>query len=272
MLTVAGCFLAAVSYAGNNLPGHIALRHNRSALKAVRAWPQFSAPADWLAIVTAAHSSGGPNDQEREKEYRRGLAYFFSRFQSVVGVVSSTEPMPIISEFDFQQALYFSPSSQYTQKSAKESEALRYLVTKLNETVAPKISESAIVFKASGRYQVVRDDFLEAVMMNPEYDVWAKSFGSWALDDQGHHVVKPGDAKLFTFYFAMRWPIFRDIYMHVDLDKLESYDTIPSKGWKGYDIESYLMDVVKERGLRLWRAPYLHVIANIDNAGLLTYF
>lgn len=234
--------------------------------------PRFRAPDDWLAIVTTAYIRGGPDESEREDEYRRGLGYILSRFQRVAAIVSASEPMPLISEYDFRPALYWTTSPQYSTKSAKESEALHYLVRQLSlNTGDSGIPDSAIVFKASGRYQIARDDFLQAVKANPDYDVWAKPFGSWSLDENSNHKIQPGDSKIFTFYFAMRWHVFRDIYMHVDLQKLETYDTIPSKGWKGYDIESYIMDIIKERGLRLWRAPYLHVIANIGNEGKFMY-
>jgi hypothetical protein len=158
------------------------------------------------------------------------------------------------------------------QKSAKESEGLRLLVAELSRGNATAIADDAVVFKASGRYQVARDDFLEAVAANPDFDVWARPFGAWTLDEKGQHVIAPGDAKIFTFYYAMRWRHFRELYETVDIDKLENYDTVPSKGWRGYDIESYTMDFIKERGLRLWRADYLHVVTNIDGRGFLVYF
>ncbi len=40
----------------------------------------------------------------------------------------------------------------------------------------------------------------------------------------------------------------------------------------GYDIESYVMDYIVEKGLRMRAVPYLHVVANIDNRGFLNYF
>lgn len=40
----------------------------------------------------------------------------------------------------------------------------------------------------------------------------------------------------------------------------------------GYDIESYVMDYIVEKGLRLRSVPYLHIVANIDNRGFLNYF
>lgn len=233
--------------------------------------PRACAPPDYLAIVTVAYDPSRSDNAHREIEYRRGLDYLFSRFQRVAGVVSAPERMPLVAEYGFQPALHFTTSPRYTQKSAKESEALRHLVRHLNRTEGGSIPDSTIVFKASGRYQVVRDDFLQAVMANRDFDVWAKPFGSWTLDENGHHEIAGGDDKIFTFYFAMRWPLFRDMYAHIDLEKLQSHDTIPSKGWRGYDVESYIMDVVKERGFRLWRAPYLHVVANIDNEGPLRY-
>jgi hypothetical protein len=251
-------------------------RHVHGALQPVIAdtLPLWRAPAHWFAVVTAAYNPAKSGQAERQKEYRLGLGYVFARFERVAGVISAAEPMPLVSEYNFQPALYFNTSPQYTNKSAKESEALRHFVRELNMTHGSRIPDSAIVFKMSGRYQVARDDFLQAVMTKPEYDVWAKPFGTWALKSNGaqsYYAIYPGDERIFTFYFAMRWPIFRDMYMHVDLVKLESFDTVPSKGWKGYDIESYVMDFVKERGLRLWRAPHLHVIANIKSMGMLQY-
>jgi hypothetical protein len=163
------------------------------------------------------------------------------------------------------------PPAELTQKSAKESAGLRQLVRELAAANA-SLDDDSVVFKASGRYQVARNDFLEDVLANPQYDVWAKPFGAWALSERGEHVITPGDAKVFTFLFAMRWRFFRDLYAHVDIEKLETHDTVPSKGWRGYDIETYVMDFIREKGLRLWRAQYLHVVANIDNRGFLNYF
>lgn len=40
----------------------------------------------------------------------------------------------------------------------------------------------------------------------------------------------------------------------------------------GYDIESYVMDYIVDKRLRMRAVPYLHVVANIDNRGFLNYF
>jgi hypothetical protein len=228
-------------------------------------------PLNAVAIVTAAYESGAADEVRRDGEYRRGLKYFFSQFSRVVGVLSSRSEWPLAKSFPFELLLSYYPSARFTQKSAKESEGLHRLVSMLvgsNST----IDDDAIVFKASGRYHIVRNDFIDAVVANSQFDVWARPFGAWSLDEHGEHKITPGDSKIFTFYFAMRWRYFRAMYETIDLEKLESYDTVPSKGWLGYDIESYTMDFIKEKGLRLFRVPYLHVVANIDNRGFLNYF
>jgi hypothetical protein len=222
-----------------------------------------------VIIVTSAYSSAWSNTPERDKEYVLGLSYVFSHFPRVVGLVSSHEPWPVADLFKWDNLYYFEMSPRWTTKSAQESEGLHWLVSMLASNMS--ISDDAVIYKVSGRYQIVRDDFIEAVGMHPDFDVWAKPFGSW-VDDGGVHKISPGRNKMFTFFFAMRWRYFRELYETVDLQKLSTYDTIPSRGWKGYDIESYIMDYINEKRLRLWEAPYLHVVGNIGNKGFLTYF
>ena len=221
-------------------------------------------PRNMIAIVTAAFSS--IESERREKEYRLGLGYIFSSFDRVFGLVSSAKPWEFINAYPFEnKPTYF--MSNYSQKSAQESHGLREISRSL---LRADINDEDIIFKISGRYQIARSDFLEEVLLNPDYDVWGKAFGSWHLDNDGKHVVLPGDSKIFTFLWAMRWKHFSDLYTNVDLNKLETYDG--NKGWFGYDIESYVMDYVKSRGLKMFRTSYLHVVSNIDNRGFLVYF
>lgn len=229
----------------------------------------FSASSDSVMIVTSAYSSAWSNTEERDKEYVLGLSYVFSHFPRVVGLVSSHEAWPLADLYTWDQLYYFEMSPRWTTKSAQESEGLRWLVSMLESNMS--ISDDAVIYKVSGRYQIVRNDFIEAVSMHPNFDVWAKPFGSWE-DNGGVHKINPGRNKIFTFFFAMRWKYVRDLYKTVDLYKLSNFDTVPSRGWRGYDIESYIMDYVNEKGLRLWEAPYLHVVGNIGNKGFLTYF
>jgi hypothetical protein len=227
------------------------------------------APLDSVIIVTSAYSSAWTNTAERDKEYVLGLSYIFSHFPRVVGLVSSHESWPLADLYKWDQLYYFEMSPKWTTKSAQESEGLRWLVSMLESNMT--ISDDTVIFKVSGRYQIVRNDFIEAVSKYPNYDVWAKPFGSWE-DNGGVHKISQGRHKMFTFLFAMRWKYFRELYKTVDLYKLSNFDTIPSRGWKGYDIESYIMDYVHEKRLRLWETPYLHVVGNIGNKGFLTYF
>jgi hypothetical protein len=221
-------------------------------------------PPTFLAVVTTAYSEH--NAERREREYALGLEYVFYTFDRVYALVSSPTPWAFIESFPFTRLpTYF--TSRYAQKSAQESDGLRAMVKGLE---GAGLSGDDIVFKVSGRYQIVRSDFIQEVRDNPNFDVWAKPFGAWHLDGSGRHVVEPGGKKIFTFFWAMRWRYFRDLYTYIPLDKLETYDG--NKGWLGYDIESYAMDYIKENGLRLFNSTCLHVLTNIDNRGFLVYF
>lgn len=229
--------------------------------------PDIAAPQNVVALVTSAYTNDAALSFRREKEYSTCLKYFFEHFGRVYGLAAADTRWTFVESYPWSQLEYF--QSRMKGKSAKESEGLQFMVNRMHYKAA--LQDDDIVVKASGRYQIVRSDFLEAVLANPDHDVWGKTFGSWRLDaTTGQHVIEPGDSKLFTFCWAMRWRYFRDLYQNVDIEKLESYDG--GKGWLGYDIESYVMDYVREKGLRLYKADYLHVIANIDNRGFLAYF
>eukprot|EP01124_Arcella_intermedia_P028905 TRINITY_DN5990_c0_g1_i2.p4 TRINITY_DN5990_c0_g1~~TRINITY_DN5990_c0_g1_i2.p4 ORF type:complete len:131 (+),score=5.31 TRINITY_DN5990_c0_g1_i2:396-788(+) len=118
--------------------------------------------------------------------------------------------------------------------------------------------EALVVFKVSGRYQVVRDDVLEAVQAHPDHDVWYRAFGSWT---HGPTRTTPGDSVAMTFFFAMRWRYFRDFYMEV---------WVPNLGGQG--IEEQLPIYCKYKRLRIYHLPYLHVVANINSLGVLEYY
>lgn len=225
--------------------------------------PSGAPPPTLVALVTTAYSDR--NAERREREYALGLEYVFFAFDRVYALVSSPTPWAFVESFPFARPpVYF--SSEYTQKSAQESDGLHAMVKDLEDA---GLSGDDIVFKVSGRYQIVRSDFIEEVVTHPDFDVWAKPFGAWHLDDSGRHVVEQGEKKIFTFFWAMRWRYFRDLYTFVDLDKLETYENV---GWRGYDIETYAMDYIKGNGLRLYNSTCLHVLTNIDNRGFLVYF
>ena len=211
-----------------------------SPLGTVRPAPPFIA-----ALVTAAFVPGrrGELQQSRDREYALGMDYFFPRFEDrVAGLIAGgpeARRWPLLARYPFARLHFF--DSNFTQKSAKESHGIQHFV---RDAVAAQASEAEgregspwthlrdddVVFKASGRYQIVRDDFVDEIARtHTSFDVWAKTFGSWTLDDEGQHRIERGDKKIFTFCWAMKWAHFRDLYLNVDLEKLERFDG--NKGW-----------------------------------------
>ena len=205
---------------------------------------QRPAPAFVFALVTAAYipDSGRFGDQHqnvRNREYTLGLDFFFPRFGNrVAGLVAGATDMqswPILSRYDFAMLEFFD-SKKYTTKSAKESHGIQHFVQKVlrpdggTASTWRGIADDDVVLKASGRYQIVREDFLDEIAQSRDFfDVWAKPFGSWVLDEEGQHKISKGEKKVFTFCWAMKWRFFRDLYLNVDLDKLERFDG--HKGW-----------------------------------------
>lgn len=203
---------------------------------------QRPAPTFAFALVTAAYIPG--RQSLRDREYTLGLDYFFPRFANRVAGLIAGGPnalsWPLLPRYDFS-ALEFFDSTTYTTKSAKESHGIQFFVRTIlsPEGAAPahtpvtswrSIADDDVVFKASGRYQIVRDDFLDEIALTRDsFDVWAKTFGTWTLDEDGQHKITKGEKKIFTFCWAMKWRFFRDLYLHIDLDKLEHFDG--NKGW-----------------------------------------
>jgi hypothetical protein len=229
-------------------------------------------------VTSAAPANGsrtGLLASTRDLEYRVGFSFFLERFEHVVGLVAGdpagTWPLP--QEFPFSSIVRHTSPTNLSGKSARESDGLRHLVQLLDQgSLGHFMAEDTIVVKASGRYHIAKSTFLQEVetsIRHGECDVWGRPFGSWRLNDQGHHVIEQGDNKLFTFLYAMLWKHFRELYLTVPIEKLESYDG--GKGWLGYDIESHIMDYIKERQLRLCTTNHLHVVANIDNTGHFMY-
>ena len=205
---------------------------------------QRPAPTFVFALVTAAFIPGRFGDQRqylRNKEYTLGLDFFFPRFGNrVAGLIAGTndaQSWPILLRYDFSMLEFFD-SKTFSTQSAKESQGIQHFVQKISRpdgggdmaSTWYSITDDDVVLKASGRYQIVRDDFLDEIALTREFfDVWAKPFGSWILDEEGQHKITKGEKKVFTFCWAMKWRYFKDLYLHVDLDKLEHFDG--NKGW-----------------------------------------
>ena len=203
------------------------------------------APSFIVALVTAAFVPGrfGELQQSRDREYALGVDFFFPRFEDrVAGLVAGgpeARSWPLLARYRFARLHFF--DSNFTQKSAKESHGIQHFVRDVvaaqasgaeEHTGGPwtRLRDDDVIFKASGRYQIVRDDFVDEIARTHDFfDVWAKTFGSWTLDEEGQHRIERGEKKVFTFCWAMKWAHFRDLYLNVDLEKLERFDG--KRGW-----------------------------------------
>lgn len=206
------------------------------------------APTFIFALITAAHVPDHFDEQQqrlRDHEYALSLDFFFPRFgDRVAGVIAGgpgARGWPLLLRYHFSRLEFF--NSMFSQKSAKESQGIQRFVRAITSgEEAPEgadasfsaswssIGDDDVVFKTSGRYQIVRDDFVDEIAKTRDsFDAWAKTFGAWKLDKEGQHQIERGEKKIFTFCWAMKWRHFKDLYLNIDLEKLERFDG--NKGW-----------------------------------------
>ena len=229
--------------------------------------PHVNAPRNFIAVLTAAQVAGDAQRAARDVDYLHGLDYFTTHFSSVLMCASETQSWPLLDSQPFYKPVHYYTSA-LSSKSAKESDALRSFVRAMNATIERDfVGADVIVFKGSGRYQPIRDTVLQTVIDNPNYDVWYLPFGNWYVRE-GKLLFDPGHNLAMTFYFAMRWRLFREFYLTVDLAKLDSWNGV------GYDVERAIVDFVKERGLRSYHFKQLDIVAKIggDSEGAARYF
>jgi hypothetical protein len=176
-------------------------------------------------------------DEVRQLEYIYGLSWIAARRLPAAVVMSeTTQPWPEVERLPWKLKLRF--TSQHKSKSAKEADSLRELVASLQKTNL--LSNDTMVYKLSGRYQVVRDEALTAAE-DPNVDM----------------VCRHGSlGQTFTFFFGMRWKYFQDFFLAVDLQSLETEN-----------VERAISDFAQQAGLRVKVMPRLWVVANIANGG-----
>jgi hypothetical protein len=194
-------------------------------------------------VVTAAYQA---DFSSRDPEYAYGLDYVGTRgFSAAIFVSEATTAWGVTETVPWDYKLYY--TSPHTSKSAKESDALRALVTQIENSSKASLDENAMVIKLSGRYQVLRDELLMTVRNRPDVDMVAKRCSlnlEWCTGDE-----------VYTFFFGLKWRYFRDFYSTVSMDALESTN-----------VEKLLFEYAREKRLNIVLLPRLWVLGNIDNA------
>ncbi|KAI9019641.1 hypothetical protein DFJ74DRAFT_769342 [Hyaloraphidium curvatum] len=230
----------------------------------------MAAPSDTSLVVHYNESVLAELASTREEEYRTALEFALPLFSRSFAVYSEdpTCGWELPRRFPFTRAVCV-PDVPATlrNKGAREAFALNRFLASPEPAAAALDAPDAIVVKLSGRYRLARPDFLRFVASHPECDVWARTFGSWYLDREKLHVLRPGGDMLLTFLFAMRGRHFADLFRGVDLGVLEG-----AGGAGMYDLERYVVDYARKLGLRVCGTEALHVSANIGNGGVWGYY
>lgn len=202
----------------------------------------FAIPSPFLVVTAARLPAALGLDQIRQEEYAHGLAWVAAKGLPAAIVVSeTTEPWDVVDRLSW--TLKLAHTSSRKSKSAKEADCLRALVVSITQK---GMSDDVMIFKLSGRYQVVRDDVLLAVRDHPDIDMVCR---------------RDALGQIFTFFFGLKWKYFREFYLTADLDLLETRN-----------VEQLLSDYVKVKQLKVWVVPTLWVVANIANGGEYTLY
>lgn len=216
---------------------------------------------DLVFVVTGAHSvSTNPLLlRERSIEYRIGLHKVASYEKPMYGVVSevtspSAPEFPPFSEFPFQGLHHIRKDSfptSYT-KSQREFASLQALLPFLSAD--PEITDNTFVVKVTGRYILMKDNFLNLV------------------ERESTNRTSPVDAifrlapmsvngiQMFTFLYAMRFKWFKQVFSK------------PVTELGGQNIEKFLVNFIAENALCALTVDSLGILTNINNEGQFTVY
>ena len=81
-----------------------------------------------------------------------------------------------------------------------------------------------------------------------------------------------GDALGMTFFVAMRWTFFRDFYLTLDLERLNSGKNTQTGTNIGYDVERLIVDYANSVKARKYHFKQIHVVAKIGAQKRAQYF
>ena len=86
---------------------------------------------------------------------------------------------------------------------------------------------------------------------------------NWYHDEDGTLMFSEGDALGMTFFVAMRWTFFRDFYLTLDLERLNSGKNTQTGTNIGYDVERLIVDYANSVKARKYHFKQIHVVAKI---------
>lgn len=194
-------------------------------------------------IITGADRvSNASLRRERYVEYMVSLHRVFSYGIPVLGVLSEYDPSehsPPFSQFPFKLMKTIQHGVlDGLGKSQKEFASISELLRSVTD-----VSDSEFIIKASGRYMLVNDTFVNRVKdheTNPRVNAIVR------LCDQG--------TQQYTFLYAMRYKYFK---------QLHSQPMFPS----GLNVEQVTLDFIKTNGLfdTTLQVDSLGILTNINN-------
>jgi hypothetical protein len=208
-------------------------------------WPSsIPAPVIFVTLArTPAPVFETQNQSIRDYEYFLGLSYAFSKGFRIAGVVSESDDKrwQLADAWPWDIQLYRSATS-FRSKSQKETACVRALVEEVATRMSPPISNDTWIIKLSGRYQVVRDSLLSAMLQHSDAHLIARADSS--------------EAQIFTFFYAMKWQFLREFFSTIDVAVLKSNN-----------IEKVILEWARARQLVIRFIPLLYVVANINAGG-----
>lgn len=195
-----------------------------------------------FVVSGADHVSNTSVRKERYVEYMLALHRIFSYGIPVLGVLSEYDPSeqsPPFSRFPFKLLKTIAPGILGgLGKSQKEYASISRL---LND--ATSISDDEFIIKASGRYMIVNDTFVNLVK---EHETNPRVNAIIRLCDQ--------DTQQYTFLYALRYRYFK---------QLHSQPMFAA----GINIERVTLEFIKNSGLfdTTIKVDSLGILTNINN-------
>lgn len=191
--------------------------------------------------------------RERFIEYMLSLHKIFSYGLKVYGVVSEyskNKDTPPFSIFPFQTVKYIPTGVlDNLNKSPREFISIKCLIEEMNSL---NIDASTFVIKASGRYLILNDSFVELVRNsqgNPNINSIIK--------------VCDNDTQQYTFLYALRYKYFKAFYE-------QGLDAVPN----GKNIEHATLEFLYKNGLfeNTIKVDNLGILTNINGEGVFKVF
>lgn len=180
--------------------------------------------------------------KERYIEYMLSLHKIFSYGLKVYGVVSEysqNKDTPPFSIFPFETLKYIPAGAlDSLNKSPREFVSIKCLLEEMNSL---NIDDSTFIIKASGRYLILNDSFIELVRKSQ-------------TNSNINSIIRLCDdgTQQYTFLYALRYKYFKAFYE-------QGLDAVPN----GKNIERSTLEF-------LYKAGLFETTMKLDNLGILT--